>query len=97
MEIDSEGVEHPGATFAAYNGVRTGMFPVKYDAVRKKALWFYFMATEVTGKVTAPKTLLCNHALLDISMSSQYGSSKFVFEQSSEKLLKPIVCYAYAC
>ncbi|EIE21026.1 FAD/NAD(P)-binding domain-containing protein [Coccomyxa subellipsoidea C-169] len=43
-EIDSEGLEHPGANLGQGNGARIGYFPVKYDAARKKALYYWFLA-----------------------------------------------------
>lgn len=51
MEIDSEALEHPCATFAQDKGVRIGMIPVKYDAASKKALWYWFLATAADDNV----------------------------------------------
>lgn len=44
VEMDSEEIEHPTASLAQGNGVRIGCIPVTYDAARKKALWYWFIA-----------------------------------------------------
>ncbi|KAK9908124.1 hypothetical protein WJX75_002954 [Coccomyxa subellipsoidea] len=43
-EIDSEELMHPEGVFGQGNGIRIGFFPVKYDAARKKALYYWFFA-----------------------------------------------------
>ncbi|CAL8469098.1 g8639 [Coccomyxa elongata] len=44
VEMDSEEIEHPTARLAQGNGVRIGCIPVQYDAARKNALWYWFIA-----------------------------------------------------
>ena len=53
-EIDSEGLEHPGANLGQGNGARIGYFPVKYDAARKKALYYWFLACSGREDVSHP-------------------------------------------
>ncbi len=56
VEIDSEKIEHPTARLAQGNGVRIGCIPVKYDAARKKALWYWFIACDARADVRPAST-----------------------------------------
>ena len=45
---------HPEGVFGQGNGIRIGFFPVKYDAARKKALYYWFFACGDRNDVRPP-------------------------------------------